>query len=480
MPKPANLLFICSDQHSRDMSGCYGNPVIQTPNIDALAARGIRFTNAVTNCPVCVPARAALATGKYVHQIGYWDNAFPYEGRVRGWGHQLIDQGFQVDSIGKLHYRSEADEQGFVNEIEGLYVVDGVGDIEGCLREEAPFRRKRSGVIESGPGNSTYLEYDLRNARNGSKWLLEHANDEKPWVLFLSFVCPHPPYIAPPEWFERYPSEDIPMPPQWRHNDWPEHPVMNHFREFFGHAKPFSEEEVRRMNAAYYGVTSFLDERIGEVLQTLDQTGLAGSTRVIYTSDHGECRGARGRFGKLSMYEESVGIPFIMAGPGIPADTKADTPISLVDCAPTILEAVGAGEPESDLAGESLFSLMENRDRTVFSEYHAVGAKSGFYMLRNRHHKYVYYVGAPPQLFDLVADPHELKDLSQGSENAALLNQFEQELRSLLDPEAVDEAAKRDQQEKVRSFGGKEPILARGAFDNSPVPGEAPKFKRNS
>jgi len=123
---------------------------------------------------------------------------------------------------------------------------------------------------------------------------------------------------------------------------------------------------------------------------------------------------------------------------------------------------------------------MENRDRTVFSEYHAVGAKSGFYMLRNRHHKYVYYVGAPPQLFDLVADPHELKDLSQGSENAALLNQFEQELRSLLDPEAVDEAAKRDQQEKVRSFGGKEPILARGAFDNSPVPGEAPKFKRNS
>lgn len=479
MPKPVNLLFICSDQHSRDMSGCYGNPVIRTPHIDALAARGTRFTNAVTNCPICVSARASLATGKYVHQIRYWDNAFPYDGRVRGWGHQLIDQGYLVDSIGKLHYRSKADEQGFVNEIESLYVVDGIGDIEGCLREDAPFRRKRSGVLEAGPGNSTYLEYDLRNAQNGRRWLQERSNDEKPWVLFLSFVCPHPPYIAPPEWFERYPPEDIPMPPQWRHRDWPDHPVMNHFRDFFDHSKPFSEEDVRRMNAAYYGVTSFLDERIGEVLQTLDETGLADSTRVIYTSDHGECRGARDRFGKLSMYEESVGIPFIMAGPDIPAETVTDTPVSLVDCGPTILQAVGAGEPESELPGDSIFSLMENRDRTVFSEYHAVGSKSGFYMLRSRRHKYVYYVGAPPQLFDLVEDPHELSDLSQEPESKALLTQFEGKLRSMLDPEGVDESAKRDQREKVESFGGKEPIFSRGAFDNSPVPGEEPRFKQN-
>ncbi|MDP7249670.1 MAG: sulfatase-like hydrolase/transferase [Planctomycetota bacterium] len=479
MPKPANLLFICSDQHSRDMSGCYGNPVIQTPHIDTLAARGTRFTNAVTNCPICVPARASLATGKYVHQIGYWDNAFPYEGRVRGWGHQLIEQGYQVDSIGKLHYRSVDDDQGFVNEIEGLYVVDGIGDIEGSLREEAPFRHKRSGVIEAGPGNSTYLEYDLRNEQNGRKWLQEHANDDKPWMLFLSFVCPHPPFISPPDWFDRYPLEDIPLPPQWRHEDWPDHPVMNYFRDFFDHATPFSEEEVRRMNAAYFGVTSFLDERIGEVLQTLDESGLADSTRVIYTSDHGESRGARGRFGKLSMYSESVGIPFIMAGPDIPVGTVSDTPISLVDCGPTILDAVGAEEPESELPGESLFSLIESRDRYVFSEYHSVGSKNGFYMLRNRQHKYVHYVGAPPQLFDLAADPHEMHNLAQKPEHKTLLNQLERELRTLLDPEAVNETAQRDQRAIVESFGGRAPIFARGAFDNSPVPGEAPRFKQN-
>ena len=101
--QPSNLLFILSDQHNRDTLGCYGHPTIQTPNLDALAGRGVRFDAAYTNCPICVPARASLATGRYVHEIGYWDNAFPYDGRVRGWGHRLQAAGHRVDSIGKLH-----------------------------------------------------------------------------------------------------------------------------------------------------------------------------------------------------------------------------------------------------------------------------------------------------------------------------------------------------------------------------------------
>ena len=103
-PTPKNLLYIISDQHNRDLLGCYGHPSVETPNIDSLAERGTRFTNAYTNCPICVPARASLATGRYVHQIGYWDNAFPYDGQIRSWGHHLRSQGYQVDSIGKLHF----------------------------------------------------------------------------------------------------------------------------------------------------------------------------------------------------------------------------------------------------------------------------------------------------------------------------------------------------------------------------------------
>ena len=141
--KPTNLLFLFSDQHTRDMTGCYGHSMVQTPHIDSLAERGTRFTSAYTNCPICVPARASLATGRYVHQIGNWDNAFPYDGSVPSWHHRLRDQGFRVESIGKLHFRGQGSDHGFSHETEPLNVVDGIGDVLGCIRDNPPFRDKR-------------------------------------------------------------------------------------------------------------------------------------------------------------------------------------------------------------------------------------------------------------------------------------------------------------------------------------------------
>jgi choline-sulfatase len=191
--KPTNLLFILSDQHTRAVSGCYSHPVVQTPNLDRLAEHGTRFNNAYTNCPICVPARASLATGLYVHQIGNWDNGFPYDGGVPSWGHRLREQGHRVDSIGKLHFRGQGDDNGFSREIDPLHVVEGVGDILGCLRDSPSFRHKRGGIIGAGPGDSTYLRYDVSNADQACRWLTEYGHGGKPWVLFLSFVCPHPP-----------------------------------------------------------------------------------------------------------------------------------------------------------------------------------------------------------------------------------------------------------------------------------------------
>ena len=136
--QPANLLFILSDEHTREVAGCYGHPVVRTPAIDGLAARGTRFANAYTNCPICIPARASLATGRYVHQIRHWDNGLPYDGGVRSWHHELRDRGFRVDSIGKLHFRRPDEDHGFTEEIEPLHVVEGVGDILGCLRDDPP------------------------------------------------------------------------------------------------------------------------------------------------------------------------------------------------------------------------------------------------------------------------------------------------------------------------------------------------------
>ena len=479
---PTNLLFLLSDQHTPSGLGCYGGPGI-TPHLDALARRGTRFTGAYTNCPICVPARASLATGRYVHEIGCWDNGIPYDGSIPSWGHHLRAEGFTVDSIGKLHFRGAADDNGFGTEIEPLHVVEGVGDLLGCVRDDPPRRNARAGVLGAGPGNSSYLAYDERNAANAVDWLRRHAGDAKPWVLFVSFVCPHPPYIGPEEWYRRYRELGPPLPPQWQPEQWPQHPAIAAFRHFFREDEPFTEEELRNLGAAYYAACSHLDAQIGRVLAALAELGLAPSTRVIYTSDHGESLGARGLTGKFTLYDESAAVPLILAGPGVPAGHSVSTPASLVDCYPTVVAAVG-GSPAEGLPGTDLWQLAAEppRERTVFSEYHAVGSAAASFMLRDSRYKYLYYVDGPPQLFDLETDPEERHDLAaaRDARAPALLRRFERELRALLDPEAVDRRAKADQAARVAACGGRAAVLARGTFANSPTPDEAPTWSHPS
>jgi choline-sulfatase len=235
------------------------------------------------------------------------------------------------------------------------------------------------------------------------------------------------------------------------------------------------------MNAAYYGVVTYLDQQIGRVLAALEANGLAENTRIVYTTDHGEHLGGRGIFGKFTLYEESVTVPLILAGPDVPAGKVCQTPVSLVDSFPSVLEAVGATPTaeDADLPGGSWWRIAQepDRERTVFSEYHALGTEAGIYMLRNRQYKYVHYTHQQPQLFDLLADPDECNDLSASPQHRAVLAGLEAELRAMLDPEAVDAQAKADQKAKVASLGGEEALRQRGSFENSPVPGEKPKFK---
>ncbi len=482
--KPANLLFIFSDQHQGAAMGCAGHPVVQTPNLDRLAEGGTRFSSAYTNCAICVPVRAALATGQYIHQIGNWDNGFPYAGRPSSWGHRLKEAGTLVDSIGKLHFRSAEDDNGFTNEIEPLHVVDGIGDPASGIRDGSIRRDWRPGIDEAGPAESTYQQYDIRNRDNAIGWLREHANDDKPWALFLSFVTPHPPWFAPPETYKLYPHDQLPMPPQWQASDWSRHPAYEYMRRFFSSEQPFPEATIRRLNAVYYGICTFLDQQIGQVLAALDGLNLRDSTRIIYSSDHGEHIGARGIYGKFTMYDEASRVPFIMSGPDVPPGKVVDTPVSLIDCYPTILDALGCPPPDDGLArpGRSLWEIAaaDDQERTVFAEYHAIGSRNAYYMLRDRAYKFIYHVDAPAQLFDMTADPDELNDLAQAPDERSrpLLRDYEAQLRRLLDPEATDKRAKADQAARIESLGGREAVVARGVFTNSPVPGEAPNFSR--
>lgn len=473
-----NLLFILSDQHNKTGLGCYGGPGI-TPNLDALADQGTRFDCAYTNSPICVPAKASLATGRYVHEIRCWDNAMPYNGTIPSWAHQLQDQGLIVDSIGKLHFRHGSDNNGFRNEIEPLHVVDGIGDLLGCVRENSPQRDARSGVLQAGPGGSSYLKYDERNAANAVNWLRTHAAESKPWVLFLSFVCPHPPYVGPESWYRKYRDLNLPFMPQWQPQAWPQHPALAYLRHFFRLNQPFNEEQLLNWTAAYYSACSHLDTQIGRVIEALKQLELMDSTRIIYTSDHGESLGARGLSGKFSFYDESASVPLILSGPDVPIGKKVSTPVSLVDCYPTVLKAVGC-TPTAGLPGMDLWQLASDhpRARTIFSEYHSLGSTSASFLLRNTRYKYIYYVNSPPQLFDVLSDPEERKDLFSTSDPTILrlLRRLEDELRVIVDPEKVDKMAKADQADRVAAYGGRSHVLNRGSFTNSPTPDEQPKW----
>jgi choline-sulfatase len=474
--KPANLLIIMSDEHDPRWMGCSGSALMHTPNLDRLAARGLRFTDAYTTCPICVPARAAFAVGKYIHQIGFWDNADPYDGSVPSWHHRLRDQGHRVVSVGKLHFRSTDDDNGFSEEIVPMNVFEGKGDLYGLLRgDDMPPRAdgKKLAAL-AGPGESEYTWYDREIASRAQIWLREEARKyrDRPWVLFVSFVAPHFPLTAPPHWYYRYPFERIPMPKLYRERNL--HPYVRDQAENTGYDKYFADEAlVKRARAGYLGLVSSLDENIGHILDTVKDCGVEKNTRILYTSDHGDNLGARGLWGKQVLYEEAAKVPMIVAGPDVAAGVRRE-PVSHVDVYPTVMECVGAEAP--DASGFSLLSRIP--ERTVLSEYHASSSRSGEYMIRHGKWKYVYFVRYPdrPELFDLDSDPEELKDLGGDPRHEQAKKECHEKLLDMLNPEEVDRRAKRRQAELVAAHGGREAVIRRGSFAYSPPPGFKAEF----
>jgi choline-sulfatase len=477
--KPKNLLILMSDEHNPKVMGCAGHPLIETPNLDALARAGTRFTSAYTTCPICVPARAAFAVGQYVHQIGYWDNADGYDGAIPSWHHRLRARGHEVVSIGKLHFRgAPGDDHGFTEEIVPMHIIEGIGDVKGLVRDDIPTRKGGDKMARlAGPGESPYTVYDRDIAARAQIWLHDAAQraHEKPWVLFVSFVAPHFPLTAPPEWYYRYIDRDLPWPKQYAKEKRPEHPFLTDYARVVDYDTHFrSKRDVDRALAGYYGLVSALDENIGKVLRALERAGLADDTRVLYTSDHGDNLGARGLWGKSTFYEESSGVPLMLAGDGIDANAICATPASHVDVYPFVFECVGVPVPDDDgHPGVSLSALADGvvPNRGVVSEYHAISAVAGAYMLRDGPYKYMHYVAYRPQLYDLARDPEELVDVAGDPAYAEVLERCRRRMLSMFDPLEVDARAKQRQAELLRRYGGREAALARGDLGFTPAPG---------
>jgi len=471
-----------SDEHNPKVLGCGGHPVIHTPNLDALATRGTRFTSAYTTSPVCIPARAGFACGKYIHQIGYWDNADAYDGATPSWHHLLRESGHRVASVGKLHFRLTGEDHGFSEEIIPMHIYQGKGDLLGLIRDDMPQRGNSKKMIAmAGPGESTYTLYDKDICSRAQVWLREEAPKErdKPWVLFVSFVAPHFPLTAPPEHYYRYWDRELPMPKLYAREERPRHPYVADYGRNFNYDDYFEgPEDVKKALSGYFGLVSYLDENIGKVLAALKDSGMAEDTVVMYTSDHGDNLGARGLWGKSTMYEEIAGVPFLLAGPGIPRGSVVDTPVSHVDAFPTLMEIAGEKMP-SGFPGVSLTGISEGfkPERTVLSEYHGMGSSTGAFAVRVGKWKYVHYAKYRPQLFDLENDPEETTDLAESPRYADAVGECRAALYAICDPEEVDRRARNRQAELIAANGGREAVIQRGDFGFTPAPGTVADFR---
>ncbi|WP_299141523.1 sulfatase-like hydrolase/transferase [uncultured Tateyamaria sp.] len=464
-----NLLFILSDEHQARAMGCAGHSVVQTPHLDALAARGTRFTNAYTPSPICVPARASLATGRPVHETGAWDNAMPYTGSMPSWGHALQARGVRCESIGKLHYRNTDDATGFDRMHHPMMVAGGVGMVWASLRDEATRKIASEPMLgaQLGPGNSSYTDYDAEVTRRACDWL--DAAGPEPWCLYVGLVAPHFPLVVPQPFYDLYPHDTLPPPKAHPADGYVRHPWVAKQNAFMDSEAHFESEANRQIAlASYYGLCSWLDHNVGQILTALDRAGLTENTTVIYSSDHGDNAGARGLWGKSNFYEESVAIPLIMAGPNVARGT-CDTAVDLLDVTATLTDHFGA-EPVGH--GKPLRNIIVDPepDRPVLSQYHAAGAVSGAFMLRQGRFKLICYMGFEDELFDLVADPEELTNLATDPAYDAVRARLHAQLEAMCDTEAANAQAFAHQAALIAHHGGREAALALGAPGATPPP----------
>jgi len=466
-----NFLVIISDEHRRDAMGCMGHTIVTTPHLDALAARGTLFTNAYTASPMCVPTRAALATGHYVNRNGFWDSATPYDGSVRSWMHRVRDSGCEMVSIGKLHFRDGSDDNGFSREILPMHVVGGVGWAVGLLRKTPPeYDVAAELAADSGRGETSYTAYDRAITNAATEWISDPERLKQPWAAFVSLVSPHYPLSAPDAFYDAYAGTDFDLTP----DRLPDHPEVQNLANFFAYDRHFTPASRQAAMAGYFGLTSFMDDCVGQILTALADSGQTDNTVVIYLSDHGEMLGEKGLWTKQVMYEASAGIPVIMAGPNVPKAHLCRTAVSLVDVAATAHEVMLDQSPTGQ-DGTSLRTVARSADdpeRAVLSEYHDGGSSTGAFMIRWQRWKYVHYVDMPPQLFDLESDPEERTDLGTDPAHLQVRDEALKRLHEFCDPDAVNTRCFADQARRIETLGGVDACRDAYVFNHTPTPEE--------
>ncbi len=409
-----NIILIMSDQHNPHAMGCAGNPIVQTPNLDALARRGVRFGNAYCPYPLCAPSRSGFMAAQYPSDVGVYDNSGGLSSDTPTFAHGFGAVGYEAVLCGRMHFRNPDQFHGFEKRIHAD--CGGLSkEIQGSGYNRTTGQTKY-GVQVSGYGETGYRHYDKSVTETACKFIAARRADDRPYALVIGYISPHNPLICGAEDFAYYMAQIPPLEPESPEYLNALHPAMKNWRARRG-VDDIAPEQNRRGLAAYYGLTTELDRHIGRIVDAVNATADEDNTVIIYTSDHGDMAHEHGMWWKSSFYEGSVGIPLICSWPGHFCENQVeDAIVSLIDVGPTALEIAGA-DPLPDVAGKSFAPFLKGVPASdwaneVFAEYIGLLGDRPACMIRTGPWKLNYYAESDScQLFNIDEDPDERRDL---------------------------------------------------------------------
>ena len=453
MSKP-NILFLQVDQLAAQFLRCYGDPVCIAPHVEALAARGTVFETAYCNFPLCCPSRASMATGQLCSAIGAYDNAAELPSSIPTYADYLRAAGYQTALSGKMHFIGADQFHGFEKRLTSdLYPADFSWVPNWGAEGKRDTNDARAVTVSGVCARSVQTDFDDMVTGEAIRHLqaLSDSDDRRPFFLQVSYTHPHEPYLCRQEFWDLYEDADIPMPTALSEEEHDVH-SLRLLRDFGMLDVGFSDSDIRRARRAYYGSISYLDGMIGQVLAALEETGMAGNSVVVFTSDHGELLGERGLWFKKHFFDPALRIPLIIAG-GPFAPGRAKTPASLVDLLPTFMglgQGTGWTSPIEELEGKDLATFVgaEQPDRPIHAEYLAEATTSPIFMLRQGRYKYIHAADDPPLLYDLESDAQERRNLANDTEHVADLERLRAAVEARWDSAALTEQIRLSQRRR--------------------------------
>ncbi|WP_127596616.1 choline-sulfatase [Nitratireductor alexandrii] len=486
-----NILIIMVDQLNGTLFPDGPADFLHAPHLKALAARSARFRNSYTASPLCAPGRAAFMSGQLPSRTGVYDNAAEFASSIPTYAHHLRAAGYHTCLSGKMHFVGPDQLHGFEERLTtDIYPADfgWTPDYRKPGERIDWWYHNLGSVTGAGVAEiSNQMEYDDEVCFHAVQRLYDHARasqdeDRRPWCLTVSFTHPHDPYVARRRYWDLY--EDCPAlePTVARIAEEDQDP---HSRRLY-HASDYAAfdirpDHVRRARRGYFANISYLDDKVGELIDTLARTRMLDDTVIVFCSDHGDMLGERGLWFKMSFFEGSARVPLMMAGPGIEA-ALFHVPVSNLDILPSLCALAGA---DMDAIakwtdGQSLAPLLAGGTRSapVLMEYAAEGSYAPLVAIRQGRFKFVHCELDPPQLFDLDADPLETVNLAERPDHAETVGRFMGMVRARWDMAGFDAAVRESQARRWVVY----PALRNGAYypwDFQPLRQASERYMRN-